>query len=81
MEDWQKEKKTLDSLRSDWEEESKNIVKKLKVGDHMIQLGRKGDANYYNKELNLLVLTATKNFKKYYLIKIENFALFSEIID
>ena len=52
MEDWQKEKKTLDSLRSDWEEESKNIVKKLKVGDHMIQLGRKGDANYYNKELN-----------------------------
>ena len=40
MEDWQKEKKTLDSLRSDWEEESKNIVKKLKVGDHMIQLGR-----------------------------------------
>ena len=35
----------------------------------------------YNKELNLLVLTATKNFKKYYLIKIENFALFSEIRD
>ena len=51
MEVWQKEKKDLDSLRSDWEEESKDIVKNLKVGDHMVQLGRKGDANHYNKTL------------------------------
>jgi hypothetical protein len=50
-----------------------------KVGT--IETGSIVTAADYNKELNLLVLTATKNFKKYYLIKIENFALFSEIID
>ena len=50
-----------------------------KVGT--IETGSIVTAADYNRELNLLVLTATKNFKKYYLIKIENFALFSEIID